>query len=105
MFAEAEGFRGDLTQKCTDERTSGLRPFPLSHARSKLLCVASLHDPPVRFAHSRGSTSSHSGKPNKKTRRNVESFYLVRMRGLEPPSLAALVPKTSVSTIPPHPRD
>jgi hypothetical protein len=29
---------------------------------------------------------------------------MVRMRGLEPPSLTALVPKTSVSTIPPHPR-
>jgi hypothetical protein len=29
---------------------------------------------------------------------------LVRMRGLEPPCLAALAPKTSVSTIPPHPR-
>ncbi len=28
---------------------------------------------------------------------------LVRMRGLEPPRLAALAPKTSVSTIPPHP--
>ena len=29
---------------------------------------------------------------------------LVRMRGLEPPCLTALAPKTSVSTIPPHPR-
>jgi hypothetical protein len=39
----------------------------------------------------------------------VESFLLcnlsmVRMRGLEPPCLTALAPKTSVSTIPPHPR-
>ena len=32
------------------------------------------------------------------------SFCLVRMKGLEPSRLAALVPKTSVSTIPPHPR-
>ena len=30
---------------------------------------------------------------------------LVRMRGLEPPRLSALVPKTSVYTIPPHPHD
>lgn len=30
--------------------------------------------------------------------------YMVRVKGLEPPRLAALVPKTSVSTIPPHPR-
>ncbi len=29
---------------------------------------------------------------------------MVRVKGLEPPRLAALVPKTSVSTIPPHPR-
>ncbi len=29
---------------------------------------------------------------------------MVRMRGLEPPRLTALAPKTSVSTIPPHPR-
>jgi hypothetical protein len=28
---------------------------------------------------------------------------MVRMRGLEPPRLTALAPKTSVSTIPPHP--
>lgn len=28
---------------------------------------------------------------------------LVRMKGLEPSRLSALVPKTSVSTIPPHP--
>jgi hypothetical protein len=27
----------------------------------------------------------------------------VRMKGLEPSRLSALVPKTSVSTIPPHP--
>jgi hypothetical protein len=31
-------------------------------------------------------------------------FNLVRMRGLEPPCLTALAPKTSVSTIPPHPQ-
>ena len=31
-------------------------------------------------------------------------LFMVRMRGLEPPCLAALAPKTSVSTIPPHPR-
>ena len=29
---------------------------------------------------------------------------MVRMKGLEPSRLSALVPKTSVSTIPPHPR-
>jgi hypothetical protein len=29
---------------------------------------------------------------------------LVRMKGLEPSRLAALAPKASVSTIPPHPR-
>ncbi len=27
------------------------------------------------------------------------------MRGLEPPRVASLVPETSASTIPPHPRD
>ena len=33
-----------------------------------------------------------------------QNSYLVRMKGLEPSRLTALVPKTSVSTIPPHPR-
>ena len=35
--------------------------------------------------------------------KSLESPFLVRMRGLEPPCLAALAPKTSVSTISPHP--
>jgi site-specific DNA recombinase len=33
-----------------------------------------------------------------------DKISMVRMRGLEPPRLAALTPQISVSTIPPHPR-
>ena len=42
-----------------------------------------------------------SSPEQKKEPGNAWFFLLVRERGLEPPHLAALVPETSASTIPP----
>jgi hypothetical protein len=53
----------------------------------------------------RGLAKGSSFQPVSQIKRAsfADSFYLVRMKGLEPSCLAALAPKTSVSTIPPHP--
>gem|GEM_PF-6052651 len=67
-----------------DERTSVLRTSPQSHARSELLRATLLRELP--FALLASEVQVFSLKTSHiKTPSNVGCFYMVRMRGLEPP--------------------
>jgi hypothetical protein len=88
-------------------RMKGLAAKAFSTAACSVQALARAwhHDPFTPVSLPKGkSTVKVQGlfAPNRKPdfRRAI---YLVRMKGLEPSRLSALVPKTSVSTIPPHP--
>ena len=94
-------FRMDITRKriWSPLATPRLRCCEHSSHRKIALQIAAgnLHLHAIR------SGSSPSIKAMKKAQIEIRAFFMVRMRGFEPPRLAALVSETSASTISPHP--